>query len=59
MNDYRHQSKYMQTSNKIGREHIEFTDQDVNNKSIRAKKKNSYKILIDRAEKYLRNLGGK
>lgn len=59
MNDYRHQSKYMQTSNKIGREHIEFTDQYVNDKSIRAKKKNSYKILVDRAEKYLKNLGGK
>lgn len=54
MNDYRSQSKYTMNSYKIGREHIEFTDQYVNDKSTRAKKKDSLKVIKDRAAKYLR-----
>lgn len=41
-------------SYKIGREHIEFTDQYVNDKSTRAIKKDDLKVIKDRAAKYLR-----
>lgn len=54
MNDYRSQSKYTKTSYKVGREHIELTDQYVNDRSTRARKKDSLKVIKDRAAKYLR-----
>ena len=54
MNDYRSQSKYTKTSHQVGVERIEIIEQYANDRSTRAIKKDSLKVIKDRAAKYLR-----